>query len=28
VAQAETTGAVRRRNRLGGLIHEYYREAA
>ena len=28
VAEAETNGAVRRRDRLGGLIHEYYREAA
>jgi putative transposase len=28
VAKAETNGAVRRRDALGGLIHEYYGEAA
>lgn len=27
-AEASTDGTVRRRDRLGGLIHEYYREAA
>lgn len=27
-AEASTGGAVSRRDRLGGLIHEYYREAA
>jgi putative transposase len=27
-APTATIGAIRRRNRLGGLIHEYYRTAA
>jgi len=27
-AEANADGAVSRRDRLGGLIHEYYKEAA